>query len=182
MPLGRAPVMLLDAWVQEAGPLGKWRSIRPGREEDVCRFGTRFLGFRIVPEFMSRAFSAAMRFSNSDAGSSMGFCSTNFPRTARSSTNQRRWLTASGASDTRSYRTSRHSEFIRRAVPTRRAVPGRFGAVLVGHSRRNPRRGRGSRRHSHGSAGFGSRQPRAMEEFVRRFRVSPDAGGSVPRR
>ena len=58
--------------------------------------GGRALGFRISPAFTSRAFSTAIRFNNSDAGSSFGSCSTSFPRTARSSTNRRKRGMTSG--------------------------------------------------------------------------------------
>ena len=55
--------------------------------------------FLISPAFTSRAFSVAIRFNNSDAGSSFGSCSTNFPRTARSRMKRRKRGIASGASE-----------------------------------------------------------------------------------
>ena len=42
-----------------------------------------YFGFLIFPAFTSRAFSAAMRFSSSEAGSSFGSCGTSLPRTAK---------------------------------------------------------------------------------------------------
>ena len=56
----------------------------------------------ISPAFTSRAFSFAIRFSNSDAGSSFGSCGTSLPRTARSRMKRRRRAIASGASAIRS--------------------------------------------------------------------------------
>jgi hypothetical protein len=47
------------------------------------RIGVEGAPFLIFPDFTSRAFSAAIRFSNSDAGSSFGSCGTSLPHTAR---------------------------------------------------------------------------------------------------
>ena len=59
-------------------------------------------GFLISPASTNRAFSTAIRFNNSDAGSSSGSCGTSFPRTAKSRINRRRRGTASGPSAMRS--------------------------------------------------------------------------------
>ena len=50
------------------------------------------LGFLIFPCFTSSAFSAAIRFSSSDAGSSFGSCGTSLPRTASSRISSRSFL------------------------------------------------------------------------------------------
>ena len=48
--------------------------------------------FLIFPCFTSSAFSAAIRFNNSDAGSSFGSCGTSLPRTASSRISSRSFL------------------------------------------------------------------------------------------
>ncbi len=48
--------------------------------------------FLILPCFTSSAFSAAIRFSSSDAGSSFGSCGTSLPRTASSRISSRNFL------------------------------------------------------------------------------------------
>ncbi len=53
---------------------------------------------RASPAFTSRAFSFAIRFNNSAAGSSFASCATSFPRTARSRMKRRKRAIASGAS------------------------------------------------------------------------------------
>ena len=80
--------------------LGKLRPA-PIRRNRKRRFGTarRSLSASLIsPAFTSRAFSFAIRFSNSDAGSSFGSCGTSLPRTARSRTKRRSRAIASGAS------------------------------------------------------------------------------------
>jgi hypothetical protein len=71
------------------------------KREGSFRKGTAALSFLISPALISRAFSAATRFSSSDARSSFGFCGTSFPRTAKSRMRRRRRGMASGASPMR---------------------------------------------------------------------------------
>ncbi|MNS80354.1 hypothetical protein D3C72_1140310 [compost metagenome] len=50
------------------------------------------LGFLILPSLTSSTFSAAMRSSSTEAGSSLGSCGTNLPRTANSRISSRSFL------------------------------------------------------------------------------------------
>ena len=64
--------------------------------------GPRAVSGSAATPSINRSFSAAIRFSNSDAGSSFGSCGTSLPRTARSRMKRRNRAIASGASAMRS--------------------------------------------------------------------------------
>ena len=107
------------AILRTKSPLRRYGAYRPRSIDDVAEIATHpsrwecewhfgiatadsGFGFSIFPAFTSRAFSFAIRFSNSDAGSSFGSCGTSLPRTARSRMKRRRRGIASGASAMRS--------------------------------------------------------------------------------